>query len=185
MNEFRLKISSEDFLYLIKTRRVTRQFKKKKVNNEYLELILESAFWTPTGGNQRLNQYIVIQEADTLRKIRAVSPGMLSLPPVLIINCIDTNHSEGEEFFFDEQPLAFIDAGTALENMLLMTQVLGLGACPVMSFNKQSVQKLIGLPQYLVPFLMIMLGEPLKPHLVKPASIDINKFTHWEEYKKE
>lgn len=169
-------------LEAIRTRRVTRRFKNNPVPRDHLELILESTRWAPSGGNRRLNRYVVLQDPKTIRKLRAVSPGMLPSPPAIILICLDTAKSLALGFHYWEQASAYVDLGTAMENMLLTAHVLGLGACPVMSFHRPAVQLLLDLPESLVPEVMIMIGEPERPVGGRPRPVDINEFTHWEGY---
>lgn len=164
------------------TRRVTRSFKDTPVPREKIELILKSTRWAPSGGNRRLNVFIVLQDPKTIRKLRAISPGMLPAPPAIILICLDTAKSLGLGFRYWEQASAYVDLGTALENMLLTAHVIGLGACPMMSFHRPAAQLLLGLPKSLVPEVMVLLGEPAHPRAACLKPVDTAKFTHWERY---
>lgn len=181
--EARMSRLRTSVLEAIQTRRVTRRFKEDPIQREQLELILESARWAPSGGNRRLNVYIVLQDPKTIRKLRAISPGMLSRPPAIMLICLDTKKSLELGFRYWEQASAYVDLGTAMENMLLTAHVLGLGACPVMSFHRPAVQLLLDLPETLLPEVMIMLGKPAQPRNVKPKAVDVSQFTHWERYE--
>ncbi len=169
-------------LEVIRTRRVTRSFTDRPVSREDIELILESARWAPSGGNRRLNVYIVLQNPATIRKLRAIAPGMLPVPRAIILICLDTAKAEALGFRYREQASAYVDLGTALENMLLTAHVLGLGTCPMMSFHRPAAQLLLDLPTALVPEVMVLLGEPIHPRRARPSPVDVNDFTHWERY---
>lgn len=149
---------------------------------EHIELILESARWAPSAGNRRLNVYIVLQNLAVIRKVRAISPGMLPVPPAIIVICVDTAKALSLGFRYREQASAYVDLGTALENMLLTAHVLGLGACPMMSFHRPAAQLLLDLPQTLVPEVMMLVGEPAEPHQARPRPVNIDEFTHWQGY---
>ncbi len=170
------------FLDLIRTRRVTRSFTGSPVSRDQIKLILESARWAPSGGNRRLNAYIVLQEPTTIRKLRAISPGMLPIPPAIILICLDTAKALKLGFRYWEQASAYVDLGTALENMLLTAHALGLGACPMMSFHRPAAQLLLDLPKALVPEVMVLLGEPARPRQVRALPVDVNEYTYWERY---
>lgn len=171
------------FFDLMRTRRVERKFTEKPVSREQIEQILESARWAPSGGNRRLNLYIVLQDPVMIRKIRAISPGMLPVPPAIILICLDTAKALRLGFRYWEQASAYVDLGTALENMLLTAHALHLGACPMMSFHRPAAQLLLDLPKTLVPEVMVLLGEPASPKRVRPRPVDINEFTYWERYE--
>lgn len=170
-------------LETIRTRRVTRYFKDVAVPREHIGLVLESARWAPNGGRRRLNVYIVVQDPQMLRNVRAVSPGMLPPPPpAIIVVCLDVGRAEALGFRYREHASAYVDIGTAVQNMLLTAHALGLGAGPVMSFHRQAVQLLLDLPETIVPEVIVKLGEPAQAREVKVPSINVNKFTHWERY---
>jgi nitroreductase len=166
----------------IRTRRVTRRFSGRPPSREQLALILESARWAPSGGNRRLNVYIVVQDRVMIRKLRAVSPGLLPVPPAIILICLDTAKALTLGFRYWEQASAYVDLGTALENMLLAAHALGLGACPMMSFHRPAVQRLLDLPAALVPEVMVLVGEPAEPRRARPRAVDVDAFTHWGRY---
>ena len=177
---------SQSVFEAIQTRRVVRQFTDEFVSNEHVRLLLEAARWAPSGGNRRLNVYIVIQDRRQIRKVRAVSPGLIGIPPLVILICID--HAKAEQLAIDAYELGStrVDLGTALQNMLLAAHDLGLGACPVMSFNKKGVRRVLDLPESLAPEVMIIAGHPAThrqtsntPKLPLPTVDDV---THWERY---
>jgi nitroreductase len=63
-------------LEAIKTRRVIRDMTDQPIETEKLESILEAARWSPTGGNLKLNRFVVVNKPRTLRLLQMVSPGM-------------------------------------------------------------------------------------------------------------
>ena len=65
---------SEAVLNNIRTRRVVREMSDEPVSREQVETVLEAARWAPSGGNLRPIRYIVIQDEETRRLIRLVSP---------------------------------------------------------------------------------------------------------------
>lgn len=52
-------------------------------------LLLDAASWAPTGGNVQAWTFIVLRESANVRKLKAVSPGMLGEPMAAIVICID------------------------------------------------------------------------------------------------
>ena len=169
----------------IKSRRVTRNFSDEPIPKEYLTEILEAARWAPNGGMRRLNLYIVIRDTHKLRKIRAASPGILSFPRAVIVICLDTSKITELSFNDSSQGSAYVDVGTAAENMLLAAVELGIGACPVMSFYKPAIQILLNLPLTYDPAMMILLGFPA----IYKSSVQIHsrlpkldEIVHWDYF---
>jgi nitroreductase len=173
-------------LEVIKARRVTREFTTKPVFDDTIRLILEAARWAPSGGGRRLNVYVVVRDEINLRKLRATAPGILGYPTAVIVMCID--HAKAASFAFDDTDhgSAFVDLGTAAENMLLAAEELDLGACPVMSFHRGALSTLLRLPETLEPAMMVILGYPApkKAAIIRPRLklATIEEITHWEFY---
>ena len=56
-----------DALTLIKTRRSTRKFLQKPVEQEKLEQIIEAGRFAPSGGNNQTTHFIVIRDKMVLQ----------------------------------------------------------------------------------------------------------------------
>ncbi len=151
--------SLPDCLDCIKTRRVTRYFSEEAVPREAFVKILEAGRWAPSGGNRRLHRFIAIQDREIIELIRAVSPGMLGYPSALAVICIDWAKA-GSLGCKPHHHGAYIDVGTAAENMLLAGHALGLGTGPVTSFSASAVSTILRLPDWLTPEMMVCIGYP-------------------------
>ena len=118
---------SDAVLQNIRTRRVVREMTDEPVTRQQIETILDAARWAPSGGNLRPNRYIVIQDPETRRLIRLVSPGMFQKAPVLILIC--TNWEVAAEHNLPPTDRALlIDVGTAAQTMMLAAHALGLAS---------------------------------------------------------
>jgi len=58
-----------NFLELVKRRRSVRRFKKDKIPDEYIEIILEAARWAPSASNSQPWEFVVIKNEETKEKI--------------------------------------------------------------------------------------------------------------------
>ncbi len=152
-------------LEAILTRRSVRDFEARPVPGELLEKVLQAGVAAPSGGNQQAWGFVLVQQASRLAGLRALSPGIIDQPAAAIAICVDERRAaqmggSGEEKF------TWMDAGTALENMLLAAHSLGLGACPVGSFHRQAVAAFLELPEGVKPVILLALGYPR----VRPGS---------------
>ncbi|MCY4060833.1 MAG: nitroreductase family protein [Chloroflexi bacterium] len=176
---------SEAVLNNIKTRRVVREMTDEPVPREQIETILESARWAPSGGNLRPNRYIVIQDAETRRLIRLVSPGMFQQAPVLILIC--TNWEVAAEHHLPATDRALlIDIGTAAQTMMLAAHALGLASGPVTSFSQEAVKIILNLPEHYSPEMFICVGhraETAGTGMRAWKKISWRDLTHWERFK--
>jgi len=150
---------SDDALELIRTRRVVRAMTSEPVPRDQLEQILEAATHAPNAGNRRLQRFIVVDRASTLRVLRMLSPGMLQHPAAAIIICSDVVKAVEYGFAPSSRGL-YVDVGTAGQTMLLAAHALRLGSGPVTSFSKAAVGAALNLPRSLRPEMIICLGHP-------------------------
>ena len=142
----------------IKTRRVVREMTAEPVTRGQIETILEAARWAPSGGNLRPNRYVVIEDPETRRLIRLVSPGMFQVAPALILIC--TNGDVLLEHSLPETDRALlIDIGTAAQTMMLAAHAIGLASGPVTSFSQAAVKIILNLPETWSPEMFICVGH--------------------------
>lgn len=178
---------SDALLDTIKTRRVVREMSAEPVTREQIETILEAARWAPSGGNLRPNRYIVIENAETRRLIRLVSPGMFQEAPVVILIC--TNGDVMLEHSLPETDRSLlIDIGTAAQTMMLAAHAIGLASGPVTSFSKAAVKIILNLPESYAPEMFICIGhkaETARRGMQAWKKISWRDLTHWERFPEE
>ena len=170
-------------LEMIRSRRVVRNYTNETISENLLWKILDTARWAPAARNRRYNRYICLNDKETIRKIQMVSPGMgAGLPTALIVICIDWDLAAYEVMDRTYQT-AYIDVGTAVQNMLLASHAQGVGAWPMTSFSPDAVQILLNIPDHLSPIMFVGLGHPAnipKSSLKKPKiRVRIEDFVQW------
>ena len=149
---------TNEVLNNIRSRRVVRELSEEPVEKEQLEAILEAARWAPTGGNVRQNRFIVVQDAETRRLIRLVSPGMFQQAPVLIAICTDHGVVARHEISPTYRAL-MIDIGIAAQTIMLAAHSLGLASGPVTSYSKEAVKVVLNLPDEYWPEMIVCIGH--------------------------
>jgi len=164
---------------VIKKRRSIRKFREKKIPKDILLKILEAGIWAPSGGNIQPWEFILITNKETIEKIKLISPGLFGNPVALIIVCINKERSRKGGRLGEN--IALMDVSMAAQNMMLMAYSLGIGSCPVASFNKTALKELLNTPEEVEPVLLISLGYPEswpKPPKRRP----LREVVHVEEY---
>ena len=154
---------AETVLETIRSRRVTRLFDDHPVADESLLQVLEAGRWATSGGNRRIHPFLVVRDPRTLARLRAVTPGMFSTPPVVIVICTDATRAAEELVQLEHDTTTWIDVGTAAMNMMVAAHALELGSCPVTSFSHGAVSVVLGLPPTVEPELFLLLGHPHEP----------------------
>ncbi len=175
---------SEAVLQCIKTRRVVREMTDEPVTREQIEAILEAARWAPSGGNLRPNRYIVIEDAETRRLVRLVSPGMFQEAPVLILICTNMDVVAEQQVPPSDRAL-LIDVGTAAQTMMLAAHALGLASGPVTSYSKEAIKVILNLPAGYSPEMIICVGRrapDARPGMRAFKRITWRDLTHWERF---
>jgi len=166
-----------EVLEAIRTRRSVRSFRTESIPDQDAVKILEAARWAPSAGNRQPWTFIYIRDPQVLRMLKNCSPGFYADAVAAIIIGIEKK--------FEKRGL--LDACFAAENILLAAHALGIGGCPIISFNSEAIGKIVNAPESWEPILLVSLGYPDKvpePPPKKPFSeiVYIDSFDkNWEK----
>lgn len=177
-------VSADDLLTMMRRRRVVRNFTDQPVSIDVLQQIVEAGRWATSGGMRYPHRFIVVRDPDRIKLVRSASPGMLPVPPALIVIMIDTDQAGSDSMEIEVEPMNWVDVGTAAMNMTNMAQALGIGSCPVTSFSKSGVATMLDLPANLVPEFILILGYPAPSTATRnpnaPKPVTARDLTFWE-----
>lgn len=144
-------------LEIIKTRRSVRKFKDDPVSEEMLGKILEAGRWAPSGLNNQPWKFAVIEDPVIKEEISRLTiySGIVTSAKILIAVFLD--HSEGYHRTKDVQAI-----GACIENMLIETHSLGLGAVWLGEIIKsnEEIKDTLGVNKNLEFMALIALGYP-------------------------
>ncbi len=177
---------ADQSLDVMKSRRVTRSFTTQQVPDELLMKIAQAGRFAASAGNLRPHRFIITRNPETIKQIRSFSPGMLGLPQAVVAILIDHDQVKRDWLSIDPSMVPYIDVGTAAQNMLNMAHALELGSCPVTSFSKSGVGRILEIPEHLTIELLIILGYPepvdrsVNPNAPKPVTT--RDLTSWERF---
>jgi nitroreductase len=168
-----------DFLEMLMSRRSVRQYTKAAVNYEDIENVLRAAMSAPSAGNQQPWHFVVIEERAILDEIPSFHPyaKMLKEASVGILVCGDLSLEKHKDFWIQ-------DCAAATQNLLLAVHAIGLAAVWLGVYPRAErmagFQKLLNLPDGIVPFAMIPIGHQKKPpqtiNRFKAARVHRNKW---------
>lgn len=164
----------------IKARRSIREHEAEPLPPEVLDSLLEAARWAPSGGDRQPWCFVVVRDARRLRKVAAVSPGLLGNPAALVAFCVEGGDRSGRSRDLDEV-CSLIETGMAAQNLMLAAAAFGVGSCPIASFNAQALGRLLGLPARFTPALIVTLGYPAR-EVAAPPRRPAEETVHWERY---
>jgi nitroreductase len=131
---------------------------RRPVDPADLDLVVQASRYASNAGNRRLQPVIPVSSPRLIQLLRLVAPGMLPRPQAAAVVCIDNGRAAAYGFRPDA-PGLFIDVGTTTATMLLAAQAIGLASCPVTSFSRAAVARLLGLGDSITPQLIVCLGH--------------------------
>ena len=165
-------------------RRSIRRFKDKIVPSEALEKCIDAARLAPSGRNQQVLEYIVINDVKVLPGIFEKIGGSAKLPPdkggprpeqspkaytIVLIN----KNWEGD---VNRRRVTQVDVGLAAENIMLTAFEQGIGCCPILMFNEADIKLLMGIPDTYDIALVISMGYPDESPVADVAADSTNIF---------
>ena len=181
-------------------RKSVRVFEDRPVEESVKKAVLEAAIQAPSAGNMALYTILDITDAEKkacLAKSCDDQP-FIATTPVVLIFCADyrrwydvfcRNVEEVRKPAMGDLFLAEADAIIAAQNAVVAAQSLGLGSCYIgdITENFEYHQKLLHLPQYVVPAAMLVMGWPTQQQMdrTKPARFSVEDMVHENGYSME
>ncbi|MEV4255266.1 nitroreductase family protein [Spirillospora sp. NPDC049652] len=149
-------------LRVIRTRSVVRDFTGEPVSDADAEALAAAMVAAPNGANLQAWAFIIVREPRRLLSVRAFAPGVIGVPSLLLIACLDhSRYADVEDARTRREGKLCV--AMAVENFLLAAHALGLGACPSSSFLPEPVRVLLDLPAHLEPVMLVAAGHPAHP----------------------
>lgn len=145
-----------DLLELLKKRYSVRKFEDKKVEKEKLDLILEAARVAPTACNFQPQRILVLDNEESLEKLKKCTPYHFHAPLALVV-CYDKTTSWKRK---DGDDMGEVDAAIVTTQMMLETENIGLGTTWVGYFDKAELVKEFEIPENFVPVSILPIGYP-------------------------
>ena len=168
-----------DLLKAIVERRSVRSFQADPVPEDRLRRLVEAGIWAPSGGNAQTWCFIIVTDGGSIRRLKMLSPGLLGNPPAVIVICQDIAEAERKGAKLGKEVLSLMDSAMAAQNIILAAYAEGLGTCIVRSFHPGGVQKLLKLPQYVEPQILISVGVPASVPKPPKRNFDIVSFQEY------
>lgn len=157
---------------LVKKSRSYRGYnEQRQLTEEELKELVDYTRFCPSSLNGQPFRYYISWKKEEVDRIQAQTmwaralpeitlphPGMC--PTAFIIICQDTRLDEAMNRYQR-------DVGIVAQTMLLAAAEKGLGGCMIGSFNAGEIRKELKLPEYLVPMLVVAIGEPKEKIVLK------------------
>ncbi|MHC4955945.1 MAG: nitroreductase family protein [Planctomycetota bacterium] len=147
-------------LKTIRARRSIREFTGEIPPAEVLDRLVDALRWAPSAGNlQSRRFYFVGNRRMRARLAQTAHQPFVAAAPIVVVACADDRirreyGERGVELY------GLLDVAAAVQNMLLVAEEQGLGACWVGAFDEERVAALLDLPTCLRPVSLVPLGYP-------------------------
>lgn len=166
---------------LIMTRRAVRQFNEKPVSDSDILDMVQAGIWAPSGSNMNARFFVVVKDKEQMTKIRALSPGMFSVPTAMMFLCTDMKKALEVGGTQGLNKLSIMDVALSAQNILLTAWEKGISTCPVGGFNAVAVSKILNLPDHVRPDLVITIGYATEQPEA-PERPEVEEVTFFEQF---
>jgi nitroreductase len=138
-----------DFIELIKSRRTVRRFNQEAIGKDVLLELVDAARYAPSAANRQPLEYIVVTEAGLCEKVFEQlawaayvqprrNPPAGKRPTAYIVVLINSEAELGD--------YGKVDAGAAIQNILLAALAKGIGTCWLGSVQREALAAVLGVP---------------------------------------
>jgi nitroreductase len=149
-----------DFEWVVKRRRMCREYLEREVPQEKVDQILDMASRYPSAGHTEPQEFIVVRDQRVKEDLgrAALDQMFVAKAPLVMVVVSDVRRSarrygdRGVHFF------SIIDGAFVAMLILLAVVNEGLGACFVGSFYDEEVQHVLDLPPEVRPIGIIPIG---------------------------
>ena len=158
---------------VIRKRKMIRKYDERRdVPDRLISKLIENASKAPSAGHTQVQEFIIIKDPDTKRKLKlaSVNQEQVEEAPVLVVVCSNTSRSIGRYGQRGREFYSIIDGAFASMLVLLTAPNEGLGAGFVGAFDDGKVSDILGLPMdgSVRPVGIIAIGYPDE----KPPRLD-------------
>ncbi len=175
----------------IENRRSIRKYRNKKVEEEKLIQILESARLAPSGSNTQPWTFLIIKSEETKEKLSIADHNqkwMMTAP--LFIACVadircridvGTKVKLDENSSLPELKQIIRDTAIAMEHILLEAEHLGLATCWTAWFEQDAVRPVLNIPddKYVCGIITLGYGDEAPKQRPRRAMEEIVRYEKW------
>ena len=159
-----------NFLELAQARRSLRTYLDKPIEQEKLEYILESARLAPSWKNLQCWRFVLVEDtagrkalAECMSESNPGRKALMGAPMVIVLCAVPTESEvwEGKDFMM-------LDAGLAMEHLVLAATDQGLGTCWQGLFSEEKVREALDVPGNVRVVAMTPLGYAAEERRPRP-----------------
>lgn len=158
----------------ILARRSIRSFQDKPVEREKIQQLLKAAMAAPSACNLQPWAFIVVDEPETLARVKdAAEQGKYNAPLTIVVCGINKHIPWGGTGWMQE-------CGAAVQNMLLAGTELGLASVWIGGFDAAALSAALEIPDDVHPMCIVEFGYPAYER--EPLSWYAEEAVYWQKY---
>lgn len=172
------------FFELAKERSSVRKFSDKQIEKEKLELVLKAGQLAPTANNCQPQRILVIENQNSIRKLRECTPAHFNAPTALLI-CYDSNVCCKNSY--NNTDFGNADVNIVATHIMLQATEIGLGTTYVGYFNHEKFIKAFDIPNNIIPVVLIPIGYPADDVIVSAnhnLRLSLDKTVFYNNFEK-
>jgi nitroreductase len=175
---------SMDLYKVLQDRRSIRKYKPDPVPEEKLKRILEAARLAPSWSNKQCWKFIIVRDPEKKKQLAASMPSdnpavkaVGETAPIVLVLCADPAKSGNQ----DGKSYYLLDAGLALQQLMLAAHAEGLGTCWVALFDEEKARPACAVPPEYRVVALTPLGVPEKQPAERPRK-ELSEIVYAEDY---
>jgi nitroreductase len=170
-----------NILDVIFSRRSIRSYQDRKVEPEIVIQLLQAAMAAPTAANAQPWEFVVVDETESLEKLKENLPFGHYNTPLAIVVCGNpkiSNNSAGKMYWVQ-------DCSAAVENILIAAAGMDLGAVWIGIYPLESrvaaVRRVLNMPEHVTPLGAVYVGYAAEKK--EPRTQYDEHRVHWQIYE--
>ncbi|PAB58050.1 oxygen-insensitive NADPH nitroreductase [Anaeromicrobium sediminis] len=170
-----------EVIKLLKSHRSIRKFQDKRVEEEKIKMIIESAQCASTSSFVQAYTIIRVEDMDTRKEIAKLSGDQIYVEkcPLFLVFCADLNrldlackmnNTHMIEGYTEPLIIGTVDAALAAQNTMVAAESMGLGGVYIGGIRNDpyKVCDLLNIPKNVYPLFGMCLGYPNQDPEIKP-----------------
>lgn len=158
-----------EFLEVITKRKSIRKYTADPIEKDKLQRIFDAARYAPSWKNMQCWRFMAIDDRETIEKVKAHcddwNKKIISdeLPMVVLLFAVeaDSGVRDGKDYYM-------LDAGLAMEHLMLAAANEGLGTCWLGLFDEQPINEALDIPEGVRLVAISPLGYPAQDPAPRP-----------------
>jgi nitroreductase len=138
-----------DFTSVVENRHSVKHYINQEVPRQKIKGMLQSARLAPSWANEQCWKFIIVDDpsiksgiADAIPSGNSAADAIMEAPITMVLCAVPecSGKKDGKEFFM-------MDAGIAMEHLVLAAVNEGLGTCWVGSFDEGKIREILDIPR--------------------------------------